>query len=111
MNTIQINELLSEYDCFIGTYPRDLLPIKKIKIRPCALIINTDDSSKPGEHWVSIYMDVSGTAEYFDSFGFMPMHDEIYNFLYRNKITNLIYNPNQIQSITSKTCGAYCVIC
>ncbi len=110
MNTIQINELLSEYDCFIGTYPRDLLPKEKIKIRPCALIVNTDESSKPGEHWLAIYLNANGTAEYFDSFGFMPMHNDIIKFLLRNNIKSLIYNPNQIQSITTKTCGAYCVL-
>ncbi len=96
MNTIQINELLSEYDCFIGTYPRDLLPKEKIKIRPCALIVNTDESSKPGEHWLAIYLNANGIAEYFDSFGFMPMHNDIIKFLLRNNIKSLIYNSNQI---------------
>jgi len=110
MNSIQINSLLSEYKCFIGTYPLDLIPKKQIMLRPCALIVNTDESSKPGEHWVAIYLYDNCSAEYFDSFGLMPLHHEILMFLRRNKIKNLVYNPNQIQSITSNTCGAYCVL-
>jgi hypothetical protein len=110
MNTLQINTLLSEYECFIGTFSRDLLPIEKIQVRPCALIVNTDESTKPGEHWVAIYLNETTGAEYFDSFGFMPMHKEIINFFKINKIKKIVYNSNQIQSISSNTCGAYCVL-
>jgi len=110
MNSLQINSLLSEFKCFIGTYPLDLLPEKQLKQRPCALIVNTDKSTKPGEHWVAIFLSDNGSAEYFDSFGLMPIHNEILMFLRKNKIKNLIYNSNQIQSITSNTCGAYCVL-
>jgi hypothetical protein len=68
MNTLEINQLLSDYQCFIGTFPRDLLPKKQIKKRPCALIVNTDDSTNPGQHWLAIYLDKNNNAEYLDSF-------------------------------------------
>jgi hypothetical protein len=110
MNTYQINSLLSHLKCFIGTYPRDLLPKNPIKIRPCALIINTDKASEPGEHWVAIYLSKENCAEYFDSFGFTPYHTDILKFLSRNNIKKIIYNVKQLQSVMSKTCGAYCVL-
>jgi hypothetical protein len=110
MNTFQINFLLEKFDCFIGVYPRNLLPRKPIKIRPCALIINTDKSTEPGEHWVALYLSKNTYAEYFDSFGFSPNHIEIIKFLQRNKIKKIVYNTNQLQSLTSLTCGAYCVL-
>jgi len=108
MNTEQINYLLSDYKCFIGTYPRDLLP-KQICTKPCAVIINTDDSSKPGQHWVALYLN-KGKAEYFDSLAVTPIHSDIIKFLIRNKIKKLVYNSNQLQSILSDMCGAYCVL-
>jgi hypothetical protein len=110
MNTVQINFLLSNYDCFIGTFPRDLLPKNKITKRPCALVINTDDSLNPGQHWVALFLRKNGTAEYFDSFGFSIMHKDIINFLRKNNIDNIIYNPKQLQSVSMSTCGAYCVL-
>jgi hypothetical protein len=109
MNTFQINTLLSDYKCFIGTFARDLLPSKPINKLPCALIMNTDESFKPGEHWIALYLD-KNSCEYFDSFGLPPLHDEIISFLKQNKIKKILYNSNQIQSITSQTCGAYCVL-
>jgi hypothetical protein len=110
MNKFQINTLLSDYKCFIGTFARDLLPTKPIKELPCSLIINTDKSDKPGEHWIALYLDKNNCCEYFDSFGLPPSHIEIISFLKKNKIKKIIYNDNQIQSITSQTCGAYCVL-
>jgi hypothetical protein len=109
MNTIQINTLLSDYKCFIGTFAKDQLPKNKIKEFPCSLIINTDESFKPGEHWIALFLD-KNYAEYFDSFGQPPLHKEILSFLIRNKIKYITYNTKQIQSITTNTCGAYCVL-
>ena len=36
---------------------------------PSAYVINSDPSSKPGEHWVAVYFDKRGRGEYFDSYG------------------------------------------
>ncbi len=110
MNTLQINTFLSKYSCFLGTFSRDFLPRKYIRKRPCALIVNTDESTKPGEHWISLFLTKSNKAEYFDSFGFYPLHKEIYKFLEINRIKTLVYNTEQLQDYSSKTCGAYCVL-
>jgi hypothetical protein len=32
-------------------------------------VCNTDPSTKPGRHWIAIYVDEDGGREYFDSFG------------------------------------------
>ncbi len=70
MNTLQINTFLSKYSCFLGTFSRDFLPRKYIRKRPCALIVNTDESTKPFEHWISLFLIKSNKAKYFDSFCF-----------------------------------------
>ena len=112
MNTSQINSLLRNCKGYIGAFARDLIPtviIKKTK-KPTLLIVNTDPSHKPGEHWITIYLDSKGSGEYFDSYGLPPLHTEIINFL--NKMCPLGYgfNPVTLQCTTCITCGHYCVL-
>src|SRR5258708_17738797 len=109
MNTEEINYLLSDYKCFKGTNPRDLLPKKPIK-KPFAIIFNSDDSNNPGQHWISLFVLNNGNAEYFDSFGIHPLHEDVIKFLSINNVNNITYNPKQLQSVTTATCGAYCVL-
>jgi hypothetical protein len=52
MNTFEINNYLKNFPQFKGTYPRDMLP--KINHLPSGIVINTDPSNKPGEHWVAM---------------------------------------------------------
>jgi hypothetical protein len=108
MNTNQINKLFKQYSCYVGTFACDQLP-DKIEKRPFALIMNTDPITKPGQHWVALFVTKNNVAEYFDSYGFAPLNAELYIFLQSNEIQNLMFNTKQIQGITSTTCGAYCV--
>ena len=59
MNTAQIAYAL-EHDAktskkFCGVFPSDKLP-QTIDKYPCGLVANTDPSTKPGKHWISIYL-------------------------------------------------------
>ena len=107
MNTIEINNFLLNFKNFKGTYPRDLLP--KSLEKNCGIVINTDTSQEPGEHWVAIYMH-NTNAEYFDSFGLPPLHKEIINFLDKISPNGWSYNTICFQSLHSQTCGNYCVL-
>src|SRR6266571_4560668 len=105
MNTLEINDILSNLGCFYGVYPKDLLPKSLFKKRPLAFVINTDNADEPGEHWVALYIDENNIAEYLDSFGFPPFK-KIYEFLEIQNVENLIYNNYQLQSNFSSVCGA-----
>ena len=48
---------------FQGVFSADTLPR-----RPRLLVCNTDESTKPGQHWIAIHVDTDGRGEYFDSF-------------------------------------------
>jgi hypothetical protein len=109
MNSIEINKLFKNYKCYVGTYARNMLPTAFIKQRPFALIMNTDPIEKPGQHWVAVFVDTKNNAEYFDSYGFQPLHQDVYNFFENQKINNLLYNTKQFQGVTATTCGQYCV--
>ena len=39
---------------FLGVFPSNRLP-RRIPTYPSSLIANTDPSSQPGEHWITMY--------------------------------------------------------
>lgn len=110
MDTIQLTKamLKNKYTSknFRGVFPCDKLPKKKVK-RPSLVIANTDDSSKPGAHWVAFFVPEKGSPEYFDSIGNEPSRPEFLKFLKQNG-KNFVYNDKRIQSVFSSTCGNYC---
>lgn len=108
MNTTEINECFRGENYFIGTFPRNLLP--RTKMRPCAMIVNTDAANEPGEHWVSILLLPGGTGEYFDPFGLPPLHYTIQNYLGKYCPNKLQYNPRSLQFVTSTQCGKYSIV-
>lgn len=84
-----------------GVFPLD--KISNLMHYPSCLIANLDDSSKPGSHWIAIYIDEEGRAEYFDSFGREPV-PEIRKQL---KKCDIFYNSVQVQSPWSSVCGQH----
>lgn len=112
MNTLEINDTLLNNkflsSSFIGVFPCDYLTFKVNKY-PCSLVVNTDPSYKEGEHWVCFYIDKNKTIEYFDSYGVPPLNDEILNF-YKENGNGHVYNNKQLQGLSSRACGHYCVL-
>jgi len=59
MNTEEIERLIRRHvRDFDGVFSVDLLPSK-----PRLLVCNTDPSHRPGEHWVTIYVDEKDVKE------------------------------------------------
>lgn len=133
MNTIQIENILKDVNCFRGVYPADKLPnlvtkiCRKYKNQPSCFISNTEGSYEPGEHWVAFYIPAFNSPgqhfciEFFDSFGFHNkfsfVHSEYFlNFIRRikkethNNIINLKMNVDQLQDTSSALCGYYCIV-
>ena len=85
-----------------GVFAADRLPNE-----PRLLVCNTDPSYRPGQHWVVIYIDDEGRhGEYFDSFGRPP---SFRRYLDRHCM-HWSYNDVQLQSVSSRFCGHYCVL-
>jgi hypothetical protein len=86
---------------FIGAFPWDLLPMKN-----GYSVINTDDSTKAGVHWVGIYKDNKNIYVY-DSFGRHTEHilPEFYKELIKSgyKVTDSEHTPEQ--SNYQEDCG------
>jgi len=114
----QIKRVMKPYPEFIGVVARDEISHLKPKLskhRPSAFIFNTDPSTKEGNHWIAVYIDLkhSKSVEYFDSFGTPPDMDVI------TDITNLVkslkpkhmlkfkYNLVTHQNNSSSNCGYF----
>ena len=87
---------------FIGVYSRDSLPDK---IKDGAYVVNLDEYSDIGTHWVAVYVN-NKTVTYFDSFGIENIPKEIKNFS-NNK--NIIANIYRVQNSDSIMCGYFCI--
>ena len=88
---------------FRGVFPRDKLPHR---VQLGAYIINTDHSQGPGKHWVCVWFDGQGEAEYFDSFGLPPTLEPVLRFIQRNS-RRFRYSDRLCQNLLSSACGFY----
>ena len=93
---------------FRAVLPRDKLPTHCSTSKTHLFVVNTDHSRGKGEHWICIYLQPNGVAEYFDSYGMPPQYPEIINFLKRNS-HRFIYNKRILQGALSQSCGYFCL--
>jgi len=87
---------------FHGVFLRDTLP-KKPKRNECA-IMNLDDTSGDGTHWVT-WLKRGNDMWYFDSFG-LPPPTELNNFLNGD----VLYPTEQIQPRQAAICSHLCLL-
>ena len=87
---------------FKGVFTRDNL---RDKIKDGAYVINLDEYSGVGSHWVALYVN-NKTATYFDSFGVEHFPKEIEKFI-NNK--NIVANIYRVQNYDSIMCGYFCI--
>lgn len=110
LKSSQIRRILSHNTLvkshFCGVYAADKLPSKDIA--KGVYIVNTDTSSQPGSHWISIFLNESNEAFYFDSYGLPPLESHHVKFL--NRARKWKYNRIRLQSDSSSVCGHYCCL-
>ena len=105
--TFIVNSNISCKKMFIGVFAADTLPTNLSY--PCTLIVNTDDSNLPGQHWVAIHIDKKRIGYFFDSYGMTPYVTNFINFL--NKFCDSWkFNSKPLQSINTIVCGQYCCL-
>ena len=89
---------------FNGVYSRDNLPNKT---RDEAYVINLDEYSDIGTHWVSLW--VNNNVTYFDSFRVEHIPKKIIKFINRpSQNKNIMMNILRIQAYDSIMCGYFC---
>ena len=75
------------------------------KIKDGAYVINLDEYSDIGTHWIALYVK-DNDITYFDSFGVEHIPKEIKAFI-KNK--NIKINIFRIQAYDSIMCGYFCI--
>ena len=87
---------------FNGVYSRDNLPDK---IKDGAYVINLDEYSDIGSHWMALYAN-NKTVTYFNSFGIEHIPKEVKKIIGNRNIITSIY---RIQNYDSIMCGYFCI--
>ena len=87
---------------FNGTYSRDNL---SNKIKDVAYVINLDEHSDIGTHWIAVYVK-NNNITYFYSFGVEHIPKDVIKFIGRK---NVIVNIFRIQAYDSIRCGYFCI--
>ena len=86
----------------------DLLPKRRLRRTPRLFIVNTDDSTGPGEHWVLVFFTGQNRGIYFDFYGLDVMDTRIQDFINKNCLS-YVYNKRPLQGFFSHTCGHFCI--
>ena len=101
LTNFEIQKYYQNEPRFNGVYSRDNLP----KIKDGAYVINLDEYSDIGTHWVALYVQ-NNNVTYFDSFGVEHIPKEIKAFI-KNK--NIKTNIFRIQTYDYIMCGYFCI--
>jgi hypothetical protein len=92
---------------FKGCYPlNEIPPISSITNFPSSIVVNFDPSTRPGTHWVAVYMINRTTAYYFDSLA-LEIPSEIKAFL--NSFPIVLKNELSYQNPKNTTCALYSI--
>ena len=102
LTNFEIQKYYQNEPRFNGVYSRDNLP----KIKDGAYVINLDEYSDIGTHWVALYVH-NDDVTYFDSFGVEHIPKEIKAFIDRS--LSIAANIFRIQSYDSIMCGYFCI--
>jgi hypothetical protein len=107
MNSVEIDNVLRSVcgATFLGVYAKDRLP-SSLPNRPCLMVVNTEPSTRSGEHWISMYLDAN-EGEYFDSFG--QLANQTFTRYMNKHCSRWIHSERQLQSVVSRFCGHYCI--
>ena len=101
LTNFEIQKYCQNEPRFNGLYSRDNLQ----KIKDGTYIINLDEYSDIGTHWVTSYVQ-NDDVTYFDSFGVGHIPKEIRTFIGNKNIKTNIFG---IQAYDSIMCGYFCI--
>ena len=101
LTNFEIQKYYKNEPRFNGVYSRDNL----YKIKDGAYIINLDEYSDLGFHWVVLYAQNNNSVTYFDSFGVEYIPKEIRAFINNKNIKTNIF---RIKAYNSIMCRYFC---
>ena len=107
LTNFEIQKYYQKEPRFNGIYSRDNLPERNsVEIKDGAYIINLDEYSDVGTHWVALYVR-NDDITYFGSFGVEHIPKEIKTFI--GHPCSIKANIFRIQAYDSIICGYFCI--
>ena len=107
LTNFEIQKYYQNEPRFNGVYCRDNLPeCSSAKIKNGAYVINLDEYSDIGTHWVALYV-YNNNVTYFDSFGLEHIPKEIKAFI--DHSLSITTNIFRMQAFDSIMCGYFCI--
>ena len=97
LTNFEIQKYYQNKPRFNGVYSRDNLP----KIKDGAYVINLDEYSDIGTHWVALCVQNNNNVTYFDSFGVEHIPKEIKAFINNKSITTNTFRIQPHDSVMS----------
>ena len=97
LTNFEIQKCYKSEPRFNGDYSRDNLP----KIKDGAYVINLDEYSDIGTHWVALWVNNNNTVTYSDCFGAEYIPKEISAFIKNKNIKTNIFRIQAYDSIMS----------
>ena len=101
LTNFEIQKYYENEPRYNGVYSRDNLP----KIKDGAYVINLDEYSHIGTHWVALWVN-DNNVTYFDSFRVEHIPKEIKKLIANKNIKQNIF---RIQAYDSIMCGYFCI--
>jgi len=83
------------------------LPLPHITKYPSLIVLNTDTTDGPGEHWCILIVFNNDEAEFFDSYGQSPQTYNFHNSIFEH-VKKIKYNTRRVQG-KLPTCGHHCL--
>ena len=108
MNSLQI-KLLLKSDSKTKSVFKKVCALDQLEkpTFPSAYDINSDPSTEPGEHWITVYFDKHRRGEYFDSYGLPPAFVGLKSYMDTYSLSDWIYNRKTLQALFSSVCGHF----
>jgi len=109
MDTAQILCTLIDDSSFFDVFPPDLLP-QSITQTTTNVIVNDEPKTQGVTQCLAVHFrPIYSSADYFDSYGILPLVHSIHSFIKRKCIT-WEYNRRRLQGLTTNVCGKYCCL-
>ena len=102
LTNVEIQEYYQNESRFNGVFSGDNLPHK---IKDVLYVINLDESSDIGTHWIDCYA-LNNNVTYFDSLGVEHIPKEIKKSVNKSIVVTNIF---RIQTYDSVMCGYFCI--
>ena len=112
MNEQELNQLLKSEKNYLGSFAADELNQVKIRDSPSLLIVNYDNRSDTGSHWIGVAIFLKHVYICDSLGGIAPtrnLSQGWINFLYLLSRSRNLTLTTQLQPIDSSLCGLYAV--